>query len=96
MDFQVTFSKSAVAELEEILASILYEDPRAGRQYYEKLRGKALSLATFPKRHPLTPCRTGVRKFTVWPYTVYYRVNEAKRRVTILHFWHGARRPPFL
>jgi plasmid stabilization system protein ParE len=93
MDFQVAFSKSALAELEEILAFISHDEPQAGKKFYEKLRQKALSLGKFPKRHAAVSFRANVRKLPVRPYTIYYRINEAKRRVTILHFWHGARRP---
>jgi plasmid stabilization system protein ParE len=94
MDFQVAFSKSALAELEEILAFISYNEPHAGRSFYEKLRRNALSLRKFPERHMAIRHRTNVRKFPVGSYTIYYRVNKAKHRVTILHFWHGARQPP--
>jgi plasmid stabilization system protein ParE len=96
MDYQVAFSKSAVAELQEILAFISGDDPQAGRKYYEKLRREAISLRNFPERHAAILYPPNVRKFPVRPYTVFYRVNKSKRRVTILHFWHSARQPPYL
>jgi plasmid stabilization system protein ParE len=96
MDFQVAFSKSALEELKEIHASISYENPRAGDNFYGRLRQNALSLRRFPNRHRAVPHRLNIRKFSVGNYTIYYRVNELKRRVTVLHFWHGARQPPFL
>ena len=35
--------------------------------------------------------RPGVRKLLLWPYLIFYRVNEQSRSVEILRFWHGAR-----
>jgi toxin ParE1/3/4 len=96
MDFQVVFSESALTELEEIVAFIAYENPDAAKNLYDRLRQAALSLWRFPKRHRAVPHRLNVRKVSVDSYTIYYRVNEGKHRVTILHFWHGARLPPHL
>jgi plasmid stabilization system protein ParE len=96
MDFKVTFSKSALRDLEEIVRFIARDDPIRARNLGDKLLDKALSLRLFPHRHALFPHRDNIRKVPMPPYLIYYRINEAKGRVTILHFWHGARQNPFM
>lgn len=96
MDFQVTFSKNALNELEEILKFIGKDDPEAARDFCTKLLAKSLRLNRFPFRHTICPQRANVRKIPVPPYLIYYRINELKHRITILHFWHSARQYPML
>jgi plasmid stabilization system protein ParE len=55
-----------------------------------------LSLAQTP--HNGSPYRHigNVRKLTVRPFKIFYRVNEAKETVEMVRFWHSARREPKL
>ena len=96
MDFKVTFSKSALRELEEIVNFIGTDDPDEAKSFRDKLLKKAISLHRFPFRHARFHGRANVRKLPFSSYIIFYRINEIKRRVVVLHFWHGARQPPFL
>jgi plasmid stabilization system protein ParE len=96
MDFKVAFSKNALKEIEAIQQFIGEDDPERAREVCDELFKKAISLNLFPYRHALCPHRDNVRKVPVSPYLIYYRINERKRRVTILHFWHSARQHPML
>ena len=96
MDFKVTFSKRALRELADITTFIAQNNPDAARELSDQLLEHAASLSRFPFRHAKDHHRAGVRKMPVPPYLVYYAINESKRIVTILHFWHGARQHPML
>ena len=96
MDFKVTFSKRSLRELAAIIEFIAKDDPDAAREFGEKLLDKAASLSRFPLRHTKDTHRERVRKMPAPPYLIYYAIDESKRRVTILHFWHSARQHPLL
>jgi plasmid stabilization system protein ParE len=38
----------------------------------------------------------GIRKLTVRPFKIFYRVNETAKAVQVLRFWHAARTQPKL
>jgi plasmid stabilization system protein ParE len=40
--------------------------------------------------------RPGVRKILHASVRVYYRLHEDRALIEVLHFWHAARREPFL
>lgn len=96
MDFKVTFSKRALRELAEITKFIAQDNPDAAQHLSDKLLEDAASLSHFPLRYAKDAHRAGVRKMPTPTYLVYYEVNEGKRTVTILHFWHSARQHPML
>jgi addiction module RelE/StbE family toxin len=96
MDFKVTFSKRALRELADITTFIAKDNPDAAWELSDKLLDQAASLSRFPLRHAKDHHRSGVRKMPMPPYLVYYSINESKRIVTILHFWHSARQHPML
>jgi plasmid stabilization system protein ParE len=60
----------------------------------ERLIDEALQLATFPERHAIHDRRRGIRKMPLAPYLVFYTCDKAHHVVNVLHFWHGAQRPP--
>ena len=94
MDFKVTFSKKALNELADITTFIARDNPDAAGELSEKLLEQAASLKRFPFRHAKDHHRARVRKMPAPPYLVYYAIDENKRTVTILHFWHSARQHP--
>ena len=94
MDFKILIADSALADLREIVEFVAQDDPDAAIRLGEKLVGCALSLRTMPARFPLHDRQCGIRKMTVAPYLVFYTCNEATAVVSVLHFWHGARRSP--
>jgi len=96
MDFKVTFARSALRDLEEIVGFIAHDDPQTAQEVGDRLLNKALSLHLFPERHARCPNRDDVRKMPVAPFVIYYRISKRKERVTILHFWHSARQNPML
>ena len=47
-----------------------------------------------PERFPFHDKSRGIRKMPISPFLIFYLCDEKATVVTILHFWHGARRSP--
>ncbi len=54
----------------------------------------ALGLCALPHRGTVHDASRGIRKLNRQPYKIFYRVNEHRAGVEILHFWHAARSEP--
>ena len=94
MDFKVLIADSAIADLKEIVEFVAQDDSEAAIRLGQKLLAHALSLAALPQRFPLHDKRRGIRKMPLSPFLIFYVCDETTSVINILHFWHGARRPP--
>jgi toxin ParE1/3/4 len=94
MDFQVLIADSALTDLQGIVEFVAQDDRDAAIRLGEKLVGCALSLGTMPERFPFHDKSRGIRKMPISPFLIFYLCDEKATVVTILHFWHGARRSP--
>lgn len=56
----------------------------------------AQSLDMLPARGSLLRSRPGVRRLVRDPYLVLYRIDEARRVVNVLRFWHAKQNPAAL
>lgn len=96
MDFRVEIKDPAIAELAAIVSYIAQGDPEAATTLGNNLLDAALSLAEMPFKGSPYQKLPGIRKLTLRPFKIFYRVNEPKRVVEVLRFWHSARREPDL
>ena len=96
MDFRVEIKDPAIADLAEIVAYIAQDNPNAAKTVGDNLLDAALSLESTPYKGSPFARLTGVRKLTVRPFKIFYRVHEDRCVVEILRFWHSARRKPKL
>jgi plasmid stabilization system protein ParE len=96
MDFRVEITGPAIADLAEIVSYIAQENPAAAKALGENLLDAALSLAKTPFKGSRYQMLADVRKLTLPPFKIFYRVNDRTRAVQILRFWHSARREPKL
>lgn len=94
MAFKIIYTETAVADLEAILSFIGADDPSAARRFGTALLNHVGLLANFPHLGAPVHQRANVRKLLHSPVRVYYRVDNRRDAVEILHFWHAARRPP--
>jgi addiction module RelE/StbE family toxin len=94
MGFKVLITDSALNDLQEIVEFVAQDDTRAAQRLGEKLIVRAMSLANLPQRHAFHDKSRGVRKMPLAPYLIFYTCDNAAGVVSILHFWHGARRWP--
>ena len=94
MDFRVEFTGPAIADLAEIVSYIAQDNPAAAKSLGNNLLDAALSLGTTPFKGTRYQKLAGVRKVTLPPFKIFYRVNDGTKAVQILRFWHSARRDP--
>jgi len=91
MAWEVIFSARSRTDLEQIVRYIARDDPAAAERFGLKLVAQGESLAEAPEMGPRLPQRLGTRFFPVGSYLIIYRLDEARRRLRILRFWHAAR-----
>lgn len=96
MDFRVEVTGPAIADLGEIVTYIAQDNREAALALGNHLLDVALSLAKDPQRGSPYRKFASVRKLTVRPYKIFYRVNESTRVVEVLRIWHSVRREPNL
>ena len=94
MGGKVLITDSALNDLREIVGFVALDDPQAAGRLGEKLVARALSLSNFPERHAWHDAKRKVRKMPIPPYLIFYTSDKVAGIVSILHFWHGARRWP--
>ena len=94
MDYRVILSRPALRDLSEIACFVAGESsPETAERIGNELLDLAESLAKLPLRGSLLRSRLGARRVLLAPYLVVYRVDQAKREVRVLRFWHAKRNP---
>ena len=96
MDFRIEITGPAIADLTEIVSFVAQHNQAAAKVLGDNLLEAALSLAKTPHKGSRYPKLPDVRKLTLPPFKIFYRVNDRIRNVQILRFWHSARREPNL
>ncbi|PYK41031.1 MAG: type II toxin-antitoxin system RelE/ParE family toxin [Verrucomicrobia bacterium] len=91
MDFRVEIKEPAIADLAEIVTYIVQDNPDAASALGNNLLDAALSLARTPDKGSPYPKLANIRKLTLRPYKIFYRVHETRKAVEVLPFWHSAR-----
>jgi toxin ParE1/3/4 len=93
MDYRVFFTKGALADLDDIARFISEDDADAAERFGNALLDHVDLLGRFPRMGVVTRKRSTIRKLIHGPILVFYRINENDRRVSIMSFRHGARKP---
>ena len=93
MDFKVILQPLALDDLEAIVRHIAEKDVQAAKRLGMALLDRAEALAQFPERGGNVRRRPGVKKLVRTPYLIFYRVDNVRRCVDVLRFWHGAQNP---
>jgi toxin ParE1/3/4 len=96
MGFKIIFSPESLEHLGDIVRYIAHDNPNAALNFGMKMLDRAALLADFPELGRPYSKRPGVRRLSVKPYAIYYRVRYETRTVEVLRFWHSARREPVL
>jgi len=94
--FKVIVSPRAWRDFFAIFDHIHQDSPDAASRFCHALLEHTELLAAFPHIGTSVAEFPGVRSVLHTPIRIYYRVNEKRERVEIIHFWHTARRPPKL
>ena len=96
MDFRVEIKDPAIADLAEIVSYVAQDNPDETTALGNNLLDAALSLAQTPHKGSPYLKLVNIRKLTLRPYKIFYRLQEAKKLVEVLRFWHSARSEPKL
>ena len=94
MDYRLLFTQRALNDLAEIVGHIAQDDSEAASRFGNSLLDHVDLLTRFPYMGYLIRKRPRVRKLVHTPILVYYRVDEDKRIIEVLHLRHGSRKPP--
>src|SRR5206468_10190703 len=96
MDFRVVIKHPEIAALAELVSYAARDNPDAATALGNNLLDAALSLAQTPYKGSRYQKLADIRKLTLRPFKIFYRMNETKKTVEILRFWHSARSEPDL
>jgi plasmid stabilization system protein ParE len=96
--YRVIIPPKASNDLVEICAYIEQDSPQNAASVAQMILDAIDSLDILPHRfkvheHRRDPAKT-VRSMPVPPFIVYYRVDDVRHAVRILHVRHGHRRQP--
>ena len=96
MDYRLVFTKRALSDLNQVIGRIadVDHDIDVAFHFGSALLDHVDLLTRFPRMAPVIRTRSRIRKLVHSPIVVYYRVHDVKQLVEILHFRHGARKPP--
>lgn len=92
--FRVIVSPQAWEDFFQIYEYIAAEDRDAAARFCDALLNHIELLATFPHIGVSSARSRGVRSVLHTPVRIYYRVDEQRQGVEIIHFWHTARKSP--
>ena len=96
MDYQVVLSPSARADLRDIVRYISFDAPDRALQFGLFLISRTRLLAQSPELGRLVPELADplIREIIVRSYRVVYRLDDSRRLVEVIRFWHAARGIP--
>jgi toxin ParE1/3/4 len=94
--YKILFTEDALGDLENILEYIRADHEGAAETFGMALLKHVELLQNFPRIGTPVAQRPNVRKLLHSPVRIYYRLDERKNLIEILHFWHGAKREPRL
>lgn len=88
----VVFSQRAIEDIDLIYLAIAAANPRAAQQVEDMIRVTCERLTDFPFASAATD-EPGVRRIPLvrYPYTIFFRVNEAHGVIEIARVLHAAR-----
>jgi len=92
MDFKVLYTEPALADLDAVMHWSWEKHPATSERFANALLNHIDLLKDFPYVGAAVRGHPGVRQLVHSPLRVYYRLDEEKRVIEILHIWHGARR----
>ena len=89
---KVVLTDKAISDLIRIGAFIRQDNPNRAVTFVAELEQRCEGLADVPFGFALLPGReaSGIRRRPHKDYLIFYRVDEAGRRVDVLHVIHGA------
>jgi plasmid stabilization system protein ParE len=96
VDYEVVWTEPAGADLEAILQYIAQDNPSAAAAMRLEFLERTEQLQQLPLIGAVYERDRGgrTREINCRSYRIFYRVDDARKRVEILTVWHGARKEP--
>lgn len=94
MDYALRFTQRALRDLSEILGYIADDEEDSAFRFGNSLLDHVDLLQRSPHMASTIRSRSNVRKLVHSPIVIYYRVDDERCIVEILHFRHSSRREP--
>ena len=92
--FKVIVSPRAWDDFFEIFEYISRDKRDSAARFCDALLNHVDLLGTFPHIGIVSAKRPNVRSVLHTPVRIYYRIDESRECVEIIHFWHTARNHP--
>ena len=98
MGCAVRLSPAARRDLEGIVRTIAFDDPRRATAFGQMLVNRARALGEFGHLGRVVPefASPDIHEIIVRAYRAIYRINAEAETVEIIRFWHAARGMPRL
>jgi toxin ParE1/3/4 len=98
VDYQVVLSLSARSDLRAIVRYISFDAPDRALEFGHFLISRTRFLAGSPELGRIVPEFEDpfIREIIARSYRIVYRVDDTRRLVEVIRFWHAARGTPEL
>ena len=94
MAFKVLYHEDSLADLEEIFEWSREKHPETTEQFADDLFDHIDLLQALPYMGTPVKGHPQVRRILHTPLYIYYRLDENRGAIEILHFWHSSRKDP--
>jgi plasmid stabilization system protein ParE len=94
MAFKILYHEDALADLEEIFEWSREKHPKTTDQFAQDLFDHIELLQAIPRIGTPIKGHPQLRRLLHAPLYVYYRLDESRGGIEILHFWHSSRKDP--
>jgi plasmid stabilization system protein ParE len=94
MAFKVHYHEGALDDLEAIFEWSRENHPGTTEQFADDLFDHIDLLQALPYMGTVVKGRPQVRRILHSPLYIYYRLDEDRRAIEVLHFWHSSRKQP--
>jgi plasmid stabilization system protein ParE len=93
MDYGVKFSRLAIKDLQEICDWYEEQSPGLSDRFLEALQDLIDQISENPHRfiEKMPTCR--MARLRIFPYKVFYMVNDTQRKTRVIAIVHRARHP---
>ena len=96
MDYKVVWTKSARADLKQLVEYIAEDNPAAAEHFGLAIIEKIESVGKFPRIGRVVPEENQefLRELPHSPYRLIYEIDDDARIVYIVRIWHSYRESP--
>ncbi|MDQ2775425.1 MAG: type II toxin-antitoxin system RelE/ParE family toxin [Acidobacteriota bacterium] len=96
MDFKIRLTETALTDFEEVVGWSWENHEDTSERFARSLLNHLRLLEGLPFLGVPVRGYPGIRKLLHSPLHIYYRVDEERSAIEILHFWHVKRKAPRL